>query len=125
MTTPTDKTLPMPDPSALQVIQSYGDGGFRVSNTRHDGAIIVTAGRTVAWTDAAVTALTPDSIAADIDVLVIGCGARAAFVAPAMRDAFKRRGVALEVADTPAACRTYNILLSESRRVAAALLPVS
>lgn len=124
MTTPTDKTLPMPDPSALQVIQSYGDGGFRVSNVRHDGAIIVTAGRTVAWTDAAVTTLTPDSIVADIDVLVIGCGARAAFVAPAMREAFKRRGVALEVADTPAACRTYNILLSEGRRVAAALLPV-
>lgn len=125
MTTPTDKTLPMPDPSERQVIQSYGDGGFRVSNARHDGAIIVTAGRTIAWVDAAVTALAPDTIAADIDVLVIGCGVRAAFVAPAMREAFKRRGVALEVSDTPAACRTYNILLSEGRRVAAALLPVT
>ena len=125
MTTPTDKTLPLPDPSERQVIQSYGDGGFRVSNARHDGAIIVTAVRTTAWVDAGIAALAPDSIAADIDVLVIGCGVRAAFVAPAMREAFKRRGVALEVADTPAACRTYNILLSESRRVAAALLPVS
>ena len=125
MTTPTDKTLPMPDPSERQVIQSYGEGGFRVSNARHDGAIIVTAGRTIAWVDAAVTALAPDTIAADIDVLVIGCGVRAAFVAPAMREAFKRRCVALEVSDTPAACRTYNILLSEGRRVAAALLPVT
>lgn len=124
MTTPTDKTLPLPDPSERQVIQSYGDGGFRVSNARHEGAIIVTAGRTTAWVDAGIAALAPDSIAADIDVLVIGCGVRAAFVAPAMREAFKRRGVALEVADTPAACRTYNILLSEGRRVAAALLPV-
>ncbi len=125
MTTPTDKTLPMPDPSERQVIQSYGDGGFRVSNARHDGAIIVTAGRTIAWADAGIATLAPDSIAAEIDVLVIGCGARAAFVTPAMREAFKRRGVALEVADTPAACRTYNILLSEGRRVAAALLPVA
>ena len=124
MTTPTDKTLPLPDPSERQVIQSYGDGGFRVSNARHDGAIIVTAVRTTAWVDAGIAALAPDSITADIDVLVIGCGVRAAFVAPAMREAFKRRGVALEVADTPAACRTYNILLSEGRRVAAALLPV-
>ncbi len=124
MTTPTDKTLPMPDPSERQVIQSYGAGGFRVSDVRHDGAIIVSASRTIAWADAAVTALVPESIAVDIDVLVIGCGARAAFVTPAMRATFKRRGVALEVADTPAACRTYNILLSEGRRVAAALLPV-
>lgn len=125
MTTPTDKTLPMPDPSERQVIQSYGDGGFRISNVRHEGAIVVTAGRTLVWADAGIATLVPESIAADIDVLVIGCGARAAFVAPAMREAFKRRGVALEVADTPAACRTYNILLAEGRRVAAALLPVA
>ncbi len=125
MTTPTDKTLPMPDPSERQVIQSYGDGGFRISNVRHDGAIIVTAGRTSAWVDAEVATLAPVPFAGDIDVLVIGCGARAAFVPPATRDAFKQRGIALEVADTPAACRTYNILLSEGRRVAAALLPVA
>lgn len=83
------------------------------------------ATRTSAWPEAAVATLDPASIPADIDVLVIGCGARAAFVPPATREAFKRRGVSLEVADTPAACRTYNILLSEGRRVAAALLPVA
>jgi uncharacterized protein len=125
MATPTDKTLPMPDPSERQVIQSYGEGGFRVSGTRHLGAIVVTAGRTMVWADAAVATLAPGSMPEDIDVLVVGCGARAAFVPPAARDAFKRRGVSLEVADTPAACRTYNILLSEGRRVAAALLPVA
>ncbi len=124
MTTPTDKTLPMPDPSERQVIQSYGEGGFRVSNVRHLGAIVVTASRTSGWAGAQVATLAPDLIPRDIDVLVIGCGARAAFVPPPTREAFKRRGVSLEVADTPAACRTYNILLSEGRRVAAALLPV-
>ncbi len=124
MTTPTDKTLPMPDPSERQVIQSYGEGGFRVSNVRHAGAILVTASRTHAWAAAEVATLDPALVPGDIDVLVIGCGARAAFMPPATRAAFKRRGVSLEVADTPAACRTYNILLSEGRRVAAALLPV-
>jgi len=124
MTTPTDKTLPMPDPSERQVIQGYGDGGFRVSNVRHDGAVIVAATRTSAWVDTEIATLVTSPIVGEIDVLVIGCGVRATFVAPAMREAFKRRGVALEVADTPAACRTYNILLSEGRRVAAALLPV-
>jgi uncharacterized protein len=78
----------------------------------------------VAWSNAQIATLDPTSIPDNVDVLVIGCGAHAAFVVPAMREAFKRRGVALEVADTPAACRTYNILLSEGRRVAAALLPV-
>ncbi len=125
MTTPTDKTLPLPDPSEWQVIQNYGDGGFRVSNVRHEGAIIVTAHRSIAWPDAEIATLVSSPIFGDIDVLVIGCGRRAEFVAPAMREAFKRRGIALEVADTPAACRTYNILLSEGRRVAAALLPVA
>ena len=124
MTIPTDKTLPMPDPSERQVIQSYGEGGFRVSGTRHDGAVLVTATRTARWASAELAALDPALVPADIDVLVIGCGERAAFVPPATRESFKRRGVSLEVADTPAACRTYNILLSEGRRVAAALLPV-
>lgn len=124
MSTPTDKTLPMPDPSERQVIQSYGEGGFRISAVRHEGAIVVTASRTSAWPDAQIASLSVELLPEDIDVLVIGCGTRAAFVPPATRDAFKRRGVSLEVADTPAACRTYNILLSEGRRVAAALLPV-
>jgi uncharacterized protein len=124
MTIPTDKTLPMPDPSERQVIQSYGEGGFRISNLRHLGAILVTATRTSAWTDAQIATLDPSLVPGDIDVLVIGCGTRASFVSPATREAFKRRGIALEVADTPAACRTYNILLAEGRRVAAALLPV-
>ncbi|MBX3502764.1 MAG: Mth938-like domain-containing protein [Alphaproteobacteria bacterium] len=114
----------MPDPTERQVIQSYGDGGFRVSGARHIGAIMVTAVRTIAWPDAQVAALDPGSLPGDIDVLVIGCGARADFVPPATREAFRRRGISLEVADTPGACRTYNILLAEGRRVAAALLPV-
>ena len=122
MTTPTDKTLPMPDPSERQVIQSYGEGGFRISGTRHEGAILVTAMRTSPWAAAAVSALDPALVPADIDVLALGCGARAAFVPPATRAAFKRRGVALEGADTSAACH-YNILLSGAA-VAAALLPV-
>jgi len=124
MSIPTDKTLPMADPSERQVIQSYGEGGFRVSGVRHTGAILVSALRTTTWPQADMATLSPAVLSDDIDVLVIGCGVRAAFVSPTIRDAFKRRGVALEAADTPAACRTYNILLSEGRRVAAALLPV-
>ena len=61
---------------------------------------------------------------AGIELLVVGCGARVAFVPPAWRAAFKARGVSLEVVDTGSACRIYNVLLAEGRRVAAALIPL-
>jgi uncharacterized protein len=56
--------------------------------------------------------------------LLIGCGARMAFVPRALRDALKAGGIACDGMDTGAACRTYNVLLAEDRRVAAALIAV-
>jgi len=58
------------------------------------------------------------------ELLVVGCGARAIFVAPDLRAELKGAGMALEVVDTGSACRIYNVLLAEGRRVAAALIPV-
>ena len=57
-------------------------------------------------------------------VLVVGCGARSVFLPPPLRAGFKAAGVALEVVDTGAACRIYNVLLAESRKVGAALIPL-
>ena len=57
-------------------------------------------------------------------MVLIGCGARGGFIPPALRDGLKAQGLVCDAMDTGAACRTYNVLLSESRRVAAALLPV-
>ena len=58
------------------------------------------------------------------ELLVVGCGARALFVAPDLRAELKCAGMALEVVDTGSAWRIYNVLLAEGRRVAAALIPV-
>ena len=58
------------------------------------------------------------------EILVLGCGARAVFVPPDLRAALKAAGLGLEVVDTGSACRIYNVLLAESRRVAAALIPL-
>ena len=128
----TDKTLPAPDPTQRQVVQSYGPGRFRVSGVAWTAAILVTPDRTVAWEAAAapmaealgVAALAPvlDATPA-VEVLLVGGGARAAFIPPATRAALKARGLAVESMDTGAACRTYNVLLAEGRRVAAALIP--
>ena len=58
------------------------------------------------------------------ELLVLGCGPRAVFVPPAQRARLKAAGLGLEVVDTGSACRIYNVLVAEGRRVAAALIPV-
>ena len=108
-----------------QVIEGYGPSGFRVSGAIHLGPILVFADCTVEWPDAAVTeaALAPIVEHGGVELLLLGLGRRMAPVAPVLRAALKSRGIAIEAMDTGAACRTYNLLLAEDRRVAAALLP--
>jgi len=130
MSLPTDKTLPTPDPSDRQLIQTYGPGRFRISDVDHEGAVLVLPHRTTAWGVTTAADIAPDNIAAVIEsepaveVLLVGCGTRATFIPPSRRAALKAHGITLEVMDTGAACRTYNVLLAEGRRVAAALVPV-
>jgi uncharacterized protein len=117
-------------PAGRQIVESYGGGRFRVSGRPFDGSIIVFADRTVAWPVAAVDAVTLESLseviaagrAGDVDLLLIGCGPRAALVSAALRQSLRDSGVVAEVMDTGAACRTYNVLAAEGRRVAAALI---
>lgn len=118
-----------------QVIQSYGDDCFRISQILHQGAVIVLAEQVMAWEvpgevdgiDAvSIDALAPViSRATEIDILLIGCGARFGLPPKGLRAALKEAGLVLEWMDTGAACRTFNVLVSEERRVAAALLPVA
>jgi uncharacterized protein len=128
---PGDKTLPTPDPAQRQVIQGYGPGHFRISMVEHSGPVLVTPEQSFAWPVAGAAEIAADNLAAvlavspPIELLVLGCGERAVFVPPAVRAALRARGLALEIMDTGAACRTYNVLLAEGRRVAAALIPVS
>jgi uncharacterized protein len=67
---------------------------------------------------------TPLTLAGRIDVLLLGMGAEIAHAPADFRNALEEAGIGVEVMNSPAACRTYNVLLSEGRRVAAALLPV-
>jgi uncharacterized protein len=57
-------------------------------------------------------------------VIFVGTGAEMAHLPPALRSALEGAGIGVEPMNTPAACRTYNVLLSEGRRVALAALPV-
>lgn len=127
---PGDKTLPAPDPVQVQLIRSYGPGRFLISEREWRQAVLVTPTVTTAWNVARAEELTLESLAAlksapvPTELLVLGCGARAIFVPPDLRAALKAAGLALEVVDTGSACRIYNVLLAESRRVAAALIPL-
>jgi len=110
-----------------QVIESYGASGFRVSGNSHDGAILVLPQATQPWPVAAMGEVTAASltpvIEAGIQILLLGCGRQMLPVPPVLRQELRAHGVVIDAMDTGAACRTYNVLLAEDRRVAAALLP--
>ena len=127
---PSDKTLPTPDPSQVQLIRSYGPGHFLIGEREWRSPVLVTPAVTVVWNVARAEELSLDNLAplasAPVltELLVVGCGTRAIFIAPDRRAALKGAGMALEVVDTGSACRIYNVLLAEGRRVAAALIPL-
>lgn len=127
---PLDKTLPTPDPTQVQLIRSYGPSRFLIGDREWRSPVLVTPTVTIVWDIARAEDLTLDSLAplkglpVPTEFLVLGCGARAIFVPPDKRAALKGAGMALEVVDTGSACRIYNVLLAEGRRVAAALIPL-
>ncbi len=117
-------------PEGRQLVEGYGEGRFRIAGTVHQGSVIVFANRTLGWDAAALADATEASLdavftaAATLDLLLLGCGARMEAPPPPLRVALRRAGIALETMDTGAACRTFNVLLAEERRVAAALIAV-
>jgi len=117
-------------PQGKQIVQSYGDGRFTISGQVYEGSVLVFPDRVVSWPVASFEEITPDSLQAvtaeeaDVGVLLLGCGTRMQLVTKALRDPVREAGVVIEPMDTGAAARTFNVLLMEERRVAAALLAV-
>jgi len=115
-----------------QIIQSYAAGVFRISGISYEKALIVSPAQTIVWDkappDVADLSLAHfDALFAradDIDVVLFGTGAQMQFVKPSLRQELSAKGLPLDVMDTGAACRTYNVLMAEGRRVVAVLMPV-
>jgi len=111
-------------------LDAIGAGGFRFAEMSHKGSIIVTLGGIRIWPVARFSEVTIESLqpvldeADAIDFLLIGTGADIAFIPPALRDRLKQAGIAVEGMATGAAARTYNVLVAEDRRVAAALIAI-
>jgi uncharacterized protein len=111
-------------------IDAYGSGGFRFAGMSHKGSLLCSPAGMDAWSVTSPAGVTLESLApvlavADrIDVLLIGMGPDIAALDPAIRGAFRERQVIVEAVATRSAVSTYNILLSEQRSIAAALIAV-
>jgi uncharacterized protein len=111
-------------------IDAYGNGGFRFADMSHRGSILALPSGIEAWppqaaADIDVAALAPILREAEaIEVLLVGTGADVVRLADDARRALEDAGLAPEVMSTGAAVRTFNVLLSEARAVAAALIAV-
>ena len=101
----------------------YGPGFFRVGGEVYHGALVLHAGGLSSW-DGYADAAALTRLADAVDVVLVGTGREVAHVPGDLRTAVEGVGIGLEVMSTPAACRTYNVLMGEGRRVAAAVLPV-
>ena len=112
----------------LAPIDAYGNGGFRFAGMSHRGSILCLPDCIEAWEATSVDELTPAGFepilaARDrLDLVLLGTGDEHRLPPAAVRQAFSAVGLGLDVMSTGAAARTYNVLVAEGRRVAAALL---
>ncbi|MCJ8139772.1 Mth938-like domain-containing protein [Falsirhodobacter halotolerans] len=106
-----------------QPIDGYGPGFFRIMDRLFHEPLLVSPWSVRGWGGLTDTA-TPLTLAGRIDVLFLGTGGDIAHAPRTFRAALETAGIGVEVMSSPAACRTYNLLLTEGRLVALALLPV-
>jgi uncharacterized protein len=104
-------------------VDGYGPGFFRIGGKVHEGAVLTGPDGPATWAglDDAGSLL---ALAGKVDVILIGTGAEIAQISSGLRAELEGAGMGAEVMNSPAACRTYNVLLAEGRRIALALLPV-
>jgi uncharacterized protein len=113
-------------PEGRNLITGYGQTYVAVNGERLATSVLVLADRVMRWDVPTHEALTPsvfaDLAALPVEILLLGTGSRLHFPHPSLTQPLRAAGIGVEVMDTGAACRTYNILLSEDRRVGAALI---
>ncbi|MDH3241481.1 MAG: Mth938-like domain-containing protein [Alphaproteobacteria bacterium] len=117
-------------PGNRTLIQAYGNGGFKISEHSFLGSVIVLENSVIELSLASVDDVEPSHLGPltdggnDTDILLVGCGDEARQLGHEQRDHLRRAGIAVDLMNTGAACRTFNFLQAEGRRVAALLIAV-
>ena len=118
-----------PDKSNAPMVRAYGPGWIEVDQDKHGHSLLISSLQempTRAWTPRSFDDLRPEDLAplaaCGAELVILGTGERLRFVPSSWLSPFAEHRVGLETMDTAAACRTYNILASEGRKVIAALL---
>lgn len=113
--------------AGANIVRSYGPGEIRIGETVLTHSCLVSAAQLVAdWRPQSIEELTLADLdavlAMEPEIVVLGAGVRQRFPAAEWTAALLSRGIGCEVMETGAACRTYNVLVSEDRKVVAALM---
>ena len=114
-------------PGDHHYIRSLNQLGIRIGDEYYSGSIIVSASRIINnWPPVSADKLQESDLVPILElmpeVLILGTGHKQVFLAPEMMASFYQNGIGIEVMKTDAACRTFNILVSEGRNVVAALI---
>jgi uncharacterized protein len=109
------------------IIRSYDSGEVLINEYRYNSSVIVTPKQIINdWPPHSIEDLAPEHFSAIAELnpqlVLLGTGAIQQFIEPALYAPLLDQGIGLEAMATPAACRTYNVLVAEGRKVAAALL---
>ena len=111
-------------------LDAYGNGGFRFADMSHRGSILCLPSGVWSWAPVTASETTAASLAKaieeapEIEIFLIGTGDEHVHLDPALRQTLKDAGLRVDVMATGPAARTYNVLFSDKRRVAAALIAV-
>jgi uncharacterized protein len=112
--------------TSLNTFTGYGADFVLVNNVRHESSLIVMPEALVPWEAASFSELKEEDFAGlaamQPEVVLLGTGAKLRFPHPRLTRMLSEARIGVEVMDLQAACRTYNILMAEERKVAAALL---
>lgn len=111
-------------------IDAYGNGGFRFADMSHRGSILCLPSGIYGW-DASEQSELEEALfdrvlqeARSIEVLLVGTGTEIRLLPRTLRERFRAAGMSSDPMSTGAAVRTFNVMLAESRAVAAALIAV-
>lgn len=112
-------------------VDAFGGGGFRVSGEWRPGSLLILDDTALAWRPLSMTEITPADLAqvigagtSVVEFVLLGTGARQSMPPKEIREALRAAGMGLEFMSTESAARTYNVLASEGRRLACALIAV-